>query len=457
MTTQHSTQQFTELIGQLFIELENYLSEPPAKVMRLNNLKDLQNKLQMNSIAADSKEFLQTVTHFLEYSTNLRNPHYLGHQVAIPNLGSICADLINGVLNNSTAVFDMGASGVVVEQETIKWALDQLGYDSKKSGGIFTHGGSLGNLTALLAARAWKDPNFWQEGLKEKLAILVPATSHYSIKRAAAILGLGANSVFKLPTGNCGKVIISEITPILAKARSRGYIPFVIVANAASTLTGTYDDLISFRKIADQEKLWLHVDGAHGASAIISEKYGHLLKGVNQADSIVWDAHKMLQTSSLCAMVLFKESQNVEKVFNQEASYLSDTEDGVPLGTFPFSLECTKPIIGLKLYLTLILLGQDQLAKDLDHLYDRAREFHAYIKEQPDFDAPILPESNIILFRRKGSNELQKEIYRNILREGEFHISFAEYEGTSYLRLTIMNQASTLTDIENLLQYIRKS
>ena len=176
--------------------------------------------------------------------------------------------------------------------------------DSPCGGGVLTHGGSLANLTALLVARNRLAPEVWDTGVPADLVLMAPAESHYSIARAAGILGLGQKAICRLEVDARGAIIPERLEAAYERLRAEGKRPMALVANACTTAVGIYDPLQEIGEFCRRHQLWLHVDGAHGASALLSAKHKHLLRGIEQADSLTWDAHKMLQTPVLCAALL---------------------------------------------------------------------------------------------------------------------------------------------------------
>ena len=138
-------------------------------------------------------------------------------------------------------------------------------------------------------------------GVPGDLALLAPASAHYSLTRAAAILGLGERAVMPLDVDGLGRIDVARLPDALDRVRRAGRRPMALVANAGSTGTGLYDDLRGIGEFCADNGVWFHVDGAHGASALLSEEHRHLLDGIELADSLIWDAHKMLRTSSLAA------------------------------------------------------------------------------------------------------------------------------------------------------------
>ena len=405
---------------------------------------------------------------YLDNTQHLHHPHYIGHQVCPPHVASGIADFIHGVVNNPMAIYEMGPAAAVIEKFLLNWMLDKIGWFMGKhwgdftlypgsGGGILTHGGSLANLTALLAARAATDPMAWQHGNSGKLMILAPEEAHYSIARSIAIMGIGANSVIAIPT-NKNKVLLADTVPEIVKQQhQKGNTIMAVVANACATATGLYDPLDEVGQYCNESGIWYHVDGAHGASALLSAKYKYLLNGIHRADSVIWDAHKLMRTSALAAAVLFKDHKTLDTIFQQKGSYLFHEKEVAGFDTMAYTVECTKAGIGTKLFWVLAAEGERGLASYLEKVYENTYKFYEIINKHPDFECPYKPESNILCFRytrNNPDNAFQLKLRNTLIQEGDFYITSTELNGIRYLRIVVLNELTTVEVIEKLLQKV---
>lgn len=397
------------------------------------------------------------IERYLGWTTRLHHPHFLAHQVAAPDEFSSIADLVNGVLNNGMAVYEMGPPAVALERAVIEWLLSKVGWSVTVGGsfgsGVLTHGGSLANLTALLAARARIAPNAWEDGTPKDLVILAPTNCHYSLSRAAGILGLGTKSVVALPANELGVVRADEFLSTLDAVQQSGKRVMAVVLNACATATGLHDPIGPIAKLCRERGVWCHVDAAHGGSALVSPRLKTRLEGVENADSLVWDAHKMLRVSVLCAAVLFREPQSALSAFQQDASYFAKTDPDRE-NLFEKAVECTKTGLGLKLYLVLARHGEAQLGAHVEALYDRTQEYYEYLRQESNFECPYVPETNILCFRVPGHD--QEAIRRQLIDEGSYYLTATRIGSELYLRMTVMNPRSDRKVIEGLVSRIRE-
>lgn len=400
----------------------------------------------------------------LKHSIHIQDPRYMGHQTATVAPIASLAGLMSDLLNNGTGVFEMGPAANALEKLVTDVLSSHVGYDHQASG-FLTSGGTLANLTALLAARkAMKGHDVWQYGHKNRLAVMVSEEAHYCIDRAARIMGLGDDGIIKVPVDNDFKIKPEALDTCYEEATSKGLEVIAMVGCACSTATGSYDDLEALATFSKKHNIWFHVDGAHGGAVVFSEKYKYLAKGIALADSVVIDFHKMLMTPALTTALLFKEGKDSYKTFAQKAQYLWDSpqsEDWFNSGKRTF--ECTKLMMSIKVYTLLKNYGVEIFEENVNQLYDSAKEFAAMINERSNFELLVSPESNILNFRYVGCavdrniNEINTLIRERLIKSGEFYIVQTTVNDKKYLRCTIMNPftdhhhfGALLDEIENI-------
>lgn len=424
---------------------------------------DLRRHIAQGDLTGESLQ--RFVSDYLATTTRLHHPGFLAHQVAVPHTTGALGSLIDGATNNAMAIYEMGPGASSIEYFMINWMLEKIGWrgapsdrqldpQSSHAAGVLTHGGSLANLTALLAARGAHAPEFWKSGNPGNLVVLVPEQSHYSMKRAVAILGLGEDNCLTLPADADGRVQPAEMHRQIDALHARGKRIMAIVANACGTAAGLYDPLTEIAAICQQHHIWLHVDAAHGGGALVSGKLRHLLQGIDQADSVVWDAHKMMCTPTVCAGVLVRDHRHLDHAFEQEASYLMHAKDQPGFDFISRTVECTKAGLGLRLFMTVAAMGEQGLARHVEGLVQQAQAAAELIQDRNNFELAIHPETNILCFRINGDDRVQLEIRRQLLERGDFYISSTLYRGRRWLRLVFMNPATGLEDIRTLLDEI---
>ncbi|MFI6505274.1 pyridoxal phosphate-dependent decarboxylase family protein [Nonomuraea typhae] len=496
---------FTTAAGVTVSELAAYVGEsqgggvpvirrrPPGELARELRLAELIREGGMTT--GTYRDFLRA---FLNEGTRLHHPAYLAHQTASPDFPAALADFIHGATNNSMAIYEMGAAAATVEFEVVRWMLEKVGFP--RGAGVLTHGGSLANLTALLAARAHAAPEAWTDGTPGDLVILAPPSAHYSVSRAVSIMGLGQKAIVELPTDELGRLDVTKFPDLWGadstggpmegvdgsgggpvegaggsgggpvegaggsgggpvegaggptSSRFRGR-PIALVASACATGTGLHDDLRAVGQWCRERGIWFHVDAAHGASALLSPDHRHLLDGVELADSVVWDAHKMLRTSTLSAAVLVRREGALDAAFRQDASYIFYGDQGLDL--IGRTVECTKAELGLKIFLNLAWRGERGLGDYVAARYATAHRFWELAGRRPGFALPYEPESNIVCFRYGTAD--QAAIRERMMADGSFYLSSTVLNGVRHLRVAVMSPATGDKHLELLLDEIVRS
>jgi len=450
---------FSRMLEEVAPLLRGYMEDSQRekqKVLLQKSISEIQEELGMEQLIREGGgDLSRLVTIILENSNHLWDPRYIGHQVAVPMAPAALGDLLNGAVNNPIAVYEMGPAATAIERGLISWLLDKTGW-SPNGDGIMTHGGSMVNLTCLLAARASAFPGAWQKGTPPQAALIASEASHYSIARAASIIGLGSDAVFSLPVDEHCRIRVSGLEGLYHQIQATGRKVIAVVINDCVTASGTYDPIAETARFCRREGLWLHVDGAHGASVLLSPKYRYLMDGIELADSLTWDAHKMMGTSGVCGIGLFRKKEALGATFSQQCTYLYTEADRPGIDTSERTLECTKSMMALKLFFNLAVMGEKGLAEHVTTLYDNARKFYRVIEAREGFHCLCPPEANIICFSCGEDSKLQDAIRQKIVAEGDFYITRATAGGKSYLRLSVMNPLTSEEHITRLCDRIEE-
>ena len=401
----------------------------------------------------------------LSASNHLHHPGYVGHQVAAPLPLAALAEAVSALLNNGMAIFEMGQLQTAMEHRVLQFLAGRLGF-GPEAGGVLTHGGSLGNLTALLAARQrHAGHDVWTEGQREPLGVLVSEQAHYCVARAAQVMGWGAAGALGVPVDARFRMRPEALREVHRRAADEGRRILAVVASSCTTATGSFDPIDEVAAYCEEHGLWLHVDGAHGASVALSPKHRGLLRGIERADSVVWDLHKLMALPALNTAVLFRDGRRSYEAFAQEASYLFDDdarEDAwhqIGLRT----LECTKRGMGVTAYTLLRSLGTDVFVANIETQLARARALAQRIEEAADFELAVAPQANIVCFRHVPAepqapddlDALQLRLRRAVVSSGRFYLVTTGIHGATWLRTTMMNPLTTDAHLDRLLQDLR--
>ncbi|HEX7493178.1 MAG TPA: aminotransferase class I/II-fold pyridoxal phosphate-dependent enzyme [Bacteroidales bacterium] len=452
------------LVDQLSDYLENALSGSEMPVLPWSDPDDLAEYFSFLSGGGEKESINGFIKRIIDQSIHIHHPRYIGHQVTSPLPVTVLVQFCTTLLNNGAAIYEMGPVNMAMERNVIKKFGSVIGYTTKYDG-IFTHGGTAGNLTAMLAARQVKtDYNIWEEGASEinRPGYLISEQAHYSIGRNVKIMGLGEESIVKVPVDGHFRMRTDLLEELKTRAEKKGIHIISVVASSCSTATGSYDDLEAIADFCEKYDLWMHIDGAHGMGVLFSEKYRNRVKGVERADSVVIDFHKMLLVPALNTLVMFRNSERSFETFAQKASYLfQKSQNNVWYNSAIRTIECTKSALGIIAYTALKYYGDNYYKEYIDSRYELADTLAQMVKSDIQFELAVEPESNIVCFRYapKGHNDLvlnqiNLAIRDRIIKEGSFYIVQTELEGKIWLRLTIINPVTSIDDLKALLKRV---
>ena len=393
-------------------------------------------------------------TQVLPDCNRLYHPRYAGHQVSAPLPAAIWTESLISALNQSLAVAEMSPVATVLEHRVVRWMCDLAGF-GPAAGGTLTSGGTEATLTGLLAARAAAIPNVWTEGVGAEPPVVVCGEhAHYAVARAVGEMGLGLRSVVTVPSRDW-RMDTEALAVTLAHQAELGRRVMAVVATAGSTATGSFDELEAIGPLCHERGIWLHVDGAHGASALLSETHRDRLRGLAFARSIAWDPHKMMLLPLAAGVLLVRDEADLDAAFAQRAPYLFSGEENArawDLG--PRSFQCSRRADVLKLWVAFQRYGVRAMAALYDRLCGLARVFHALLDQHPEFEPMHVPESNILCFRWVGDGSHGDEAldaFNRVLREsynksGAGWITATNLGERRVLRATFMNPRTTESD-----------
>ncbi len=399
-------------------------------------------------------------------SNRLYHPRYIGHQVSAPLPAAIWSESLISALNQSVAVWEMSPVATLIEERVIAWMRELAGY-GPGSGGTLTSGGTEATFTALLAARAATFPEAWAlgmhaagDGTPVRPAIVCGEHAHYAVSRAAGELGIGVGNVETVPSRDW-RMDPTQLAATLDRLAQEGRQVIAVVATAGSTATGSFDDLEAIGVECERRGLWLHVDGAHGASALLSAREADRVRGIARAQSIAWDPHKMMLLPLSAGVLLVRDERVLERAFAQRAPYLFHGADGERIRDQGVrSFQCSRRADAIKLWVVMQRHGRAGLAALYEHLCDRALALHRVVDAHPHFVPLHLPTSNILCFRWVGDGSVQGEALdegNRLLRErynrsGHGWITTTILGGQRVLRATIMNPRTTDDDLADIVE-----
>lgn len=404
--------------------------------------------------------------------TGFSNQLYSGYDPV-----AIVGEWMTAVLNTSMYTYEVAPVLTLIEYEVVRRLCAAVGWSESEGEGTFTPGGSISNLMAMLVARHRARPEIKSRGVGGKpLVCFVSEEAHYSVQRAAAILGTGLDSVVAVPADKDGRMDVASLRRAIAESRAAGAEPFMVVATAGTTVLGAFDPIDSIADICEQERVWFHVDGAFGGSALLSGSRRGLLGGAHRADSVTWCPHKMMGVPLVCSVLLVKDRGRLADCCAVKAEYLFHAGDGdACLDLGEMSLQCGRRVDALKLWLAWRAQGDAGYAARIDALFDIAAEFRSLIRSRPSFrlfhDPDPLGGSCNTCFHYLPRHLRGVEITPTVLRElheataplreavkarGKYMTNYAPVRGVSVFRHVSVNPLVTSADLSGLLAEIEE-
>src|SRR6202165_5653168 len=418
---------------------------------------------QGSPLASIYRDFVE---HILPYRKGNIHPRFFSWVEGNGTFTGALADLLASVMNSNLAIGDHGA--VYVESQVIDWCKQMLGYPADSTG-ILVSGGSVADVTALIVApNTFKDGIIKKQGLKSfegQLVMYCSQEVHNCVFKAVETIGIGSDYLRKIPVNDAYQIDLDLLRRQIEEDKSKGLMPFCVVASAGTVNTGAIDPLSELSQICRQEGLWLHVDGAIGALVHLLPEYASALSGLSAADSIAFDLHKWLYVNYEAGCVLVRDGVAHRKAFAQQAHYLSKHERGLAAGPDSFSnygLELSRGFKSLKVWMSIKEHGIEKYARLIRQNIAQASYLAARIGETPRL-ALLTPASlNIVCFRydpggldKEALNELNKEILMQLQEQGIAAPSYTFLKGHYAIRLSITNHRTRVEDLEAVLQHVQ--
>jgi len=455
-------------------KLEEYLADSSIRGLSLTNpyilLQAAKDLMTSEGGGAAVEEKLSAIIDlYIKTGIQVHSPGYMGRQFSgvIPLAAVI--DLISSTVNQPSSFYEAAQLPNVVERIMADEFNQFIGWEPDSFAMVTTSGGSLASLTALLAARNDKFPRIWSEGIlalegQPRPAIAV-GDAHYSISRAVGIMGIGEDQIVRLPVNQKNQICIDKVRPTLEAAEKRGLKVFCLVASAGTTTMGAFDPIDELAAIAQEKNIWLHIDGAHGGSLLVSDQLRHKLKGIEKADSFMLDAHKMMFLPAACTLLFYKNKPKSYGAFRQNASYVFEKKPDIytEFDSAEQNFECTKRPLIMNLWVLWTLYGKALFANKIDYLCQLTLQAYKILNDEPDFQTLHQPEANILCFRYLPVNlresafpDFQVAIRNRIREGGKFFISKVDIDGKGSLRVVFMNHQIDGDRFRMLLREIRK-
>lgn len=393
------------------------------------------------------------------------DPWCAAHLHAPTLITAAASELAIGVLNQSMDSFDQAPAATYLEDRLVRALAQLLGLpaDPGLASGVLTSGGTASNLLGLLLARHRADTDAGARGLPPQARswrFVASAAAHVSVRQAAAVLGLGRDAVLPIAVDDAGAMRVDVLDNELNRLRNEGLAPVAVVGTAGTTDSGAIDPLAELADRAADHGAWFHVDAAVGAGLALSDRQRPRLAGIERADSVTADLHKLWWQPIGVSALLVRDAATLQGV-REPTDYLNREDDTGVLNLVDRTLDTSRRFDALKVVVSVRTHGLRRLGAHVDHVVDLARHCGQLIDESADLELLAPPQTVTVLFRfcppgwhGRAVDDLNVRLQRGLLEAGQAVIGRTRWQDRVALKLTLVNPLATTADLSGLLDAV---
>ncbi len=442
-------EELTQLLSDAFkvnTDIHNQeITQKPDKAL----LDEIQN-MEIPRRGRDTKVIAdELINKVFKTSLLTQHPRFFSFVASGVSPYSIAGSILTDIYNINNCGYETAPPISLIEEKLIKWMGSRAGFDDK-CGGVFTSGGSLSNLTGMIAARG----NKLTEDEYPVGCAYLSDQAHSSIKKGLRLMGIRSDNIIIIPSDDNFQMRMDLLEEAVKEDKKRGKKPFLIIGTLGTTNTGSIDPIEKITEIAKTYDMWVHVDGAFGGSILFSDIYNHLVKGIENADSLSWDTHKWAMQVYSCSCIIAKDKKNLIHVFAEHPEYLDDVMSTEHTDSWDLGIEMSRPARAIKLWFTIQAMGTDYLSDVIDYPFFYTSLVKKELEKFEDWEITSPPMCGTITFRfaPKGFSEnkldeLNGAISRQIINENYAYIVTTTIKNKRVLRMNIINCNTTDEDI----------
>ena len=414
----------------------------PAKLLAALNEPAPENGTEFETVLEQLERDILTNT------MHVNHPRFFAYVPGPGNFVGAMADALISGYNVFAGTWISGSGPAAVELTVIEWLRTACGFP-KGSGGLFVSGGTMANLTALVVAR--------QVGLGDSVdgaTVYFCDQAHSSLEKALRVIGVPAGNIRKIACDEDYRLPVGELERAIERDRAAGKRPFCVIASAGTTNTGAIDPLREISRVCKAQHMWLHVDGAYGAAAVISQRGRDLMGGLELADSLSLDPHKWLFQPFEIGCVLVRDVSQLRDAFLILPEYLKDTQQySAEFNFTDHGLQLTRGFRALKLWMSIKVFGMAAIRAAVERGFALAEFTEARLREMPGWEIVTPAQMGIVCFRFKGADDAAHlRLVQAILRDGFALITSTILRGRTVLRTCTINPRTSEADIEDTLK-----
>jgi aromatic-L-amino-acid/L-tryptophan decarboxylase len=388
---------------------------------------------------------------YIPRSFNAPGPGYLAY---IPGGGiffSAIADLISDAVNRYVGVFAAAPALAQLEANVVRWLCEIVGYP-KTAGGVLTTGGSLANFSAIVAARkSLLGDDFM------KATLYCSDQVHHSFQKSANLAGFPYGNIREVASDERFRMRIDALEQVIARDRAAGMRPFLVVGSAGTTNTGAVDDLAAIARVARASDMWFHCDGAYGAFFVLTERGREVMRGIEQADSLVLDPHKTFFLPYGTGGLLVRDPKTLRAAHSLHADYLPQMQEEDLADFCEISPELSRDFRGLRVWLPLKMFGIEPFRQQLDEKLDLTEYATEELRKIDGIEIIAEPQLSIVAFRLRGSNELNREFLDRVNAKKRVMLTPTIINGQFIIRICVVSFRTHLNRMQMCMQDIREA
>jgi aromatic-L-amino-acid decarboxylase len=402
----------------------------------------------MAAILADfEKQIVPAITHW-------NHPRFFAYFAISGSTPGILAELLAAALNVNGMLWKSSPAATELEQVTLAWLRQWLGLPPEFLGIIYDTA-SISTMHAIAAAREKADPEARTRGGRGDLVLYTSEQSHSSIEKGAITLGLGQNNVRKIGLDEEFRMRPDLLSDAIRKDRAMGLKPFCVVATIGTTSTTSIDPVEEVADIAEEHRLWLHVDASYGGAAAVVPELQFILQGAERAHSLVMNPHKWLLTPVDLSAFYTREPETLKRAFALVPEYLKTAEDPRAVNLMDYGVQLGRRFRALKLWFVMRHFGREGLADMIRNHISYAQKFADLVRNDPDFEIAAPVPFSLVCFRFRGSDQQNRDLMDSINSSGLAFLSRTVLNGRLVLRLAIGNVATKWNDVEQVWNFLK--
>jgi glutamate decarboxylase len=429
--------------------------------------------LDLSAERVSHEQLLQFLKDIIHYSVKTGHPFFVNQLFSSVDPYGLVGQWLGDALNPSVYTYEVSPVFTLMEETVLREMRCIIGFPNAHGDGIFCPGGSIANGYAISCARYKFAPDIKNKGLHglPRLVLFTSEDAHYSIKKMASFLGLGSDNVYLIHCNSKGKMDVQHLEQEIQRALEEGAAPFMVSATAGTTVLGAFDPIPEIADLCSKYKLWLHVDAAWGGGALMSKKHRHLLEGIERADSVTWNPHKLLAAPQQCSTFLLRHEGMLSACHSASAQYLfqKDKFYDTQYDTGDKHIQCGRRADVLKFWFMWKAKGTNGLEQHIDTVFDNAAYFTEKIKKTEGFRMVLWePECTNVCFwyippslqgqevQHDFNERLHKvapRIKERMMKDGSMMVTYQPLRNQpNFFRLVLQNSGVERADMDYFVQ-----